>query len=52
MKKSQNKIYIFDYSPETLVEKEVKTIEECIAFKESPSVTWVNIDRVPPVDDL
>ncbi|HBU06852.1 MAG TPA: magnesium and cobalt transport protein CorA [Candidatus Magasanikbacteria bacterium] len=52
MKTSQNKIYIFDYSPETLVEKEVKTIEECIAFKESPSVTWVNIDRVPPVDDL
>lgn len=52
MKKSKNKIYIFDYSTKVFVEKEVKTIEECIAFKESPSVTWVNIDSVPPIDDL
>lgn len=52
MKKSKNKIYIFDYSEKTLVEKEVKTVEECIGFKESPSVTWVNIDKVPPIHDL
>ncbi|MFZ2054380.1 MAG: magnesium/cobalt transporter CorA [Candidatus Aminicenantales bacterium] len=45
-KAERTKITIIDYDGETFQEKEVKSIEECCALKETPTVTWINIDGV------
>ncbi|MEK6776672.1 MAG: magnesium and cobalt transport protein CorA [bacterium] len=42
----QAKISIIDYNESRLQEKEVQTIEECLPFKDGPTVTWINIDGV------
>jgi len=40
------KITIMDYNETQLEEKEAQTVEECLPFKERPTVTWINIDGV------
>lgn len=40
------KISVIDYSPDQFEEKTVKTIEECMAYQEKPTVTWINIDGI------
>ncbi len=47
-----NKIYVFDYDVNNLIEKEARSIDECVDLKNTPSVTWINVDRVPPVGFL
>lgn len=47
-----NRTYVFDYDAETLREHDVANINDCIAYKESDSVTWINVDNVPPVSFL
>ena len=37
-------ISILDYDQEKFDEKEAKKIEECFPFKDTPTVTWLNID--------
>jgi len=44
------KISFIDYDETQFKEKEVKTIEECFPFKDTPTVTWINIDGVHEVD--
>jgi len=44
------KISIIDYDETQFQEKEAKTIEECFPFKETSTVTWINIDGVHQVD--
>ncbi len=44
------KITIIDYDEKQFQEKEAKTIEECFPFKDTPTVTWINIDGVHQVD--
>jgi len=44
------KITIIDYSQEHFREKEAKDIEECFPFKESPTVTWINVDGINDTD--
>lgn len=44
------KISILDYDETQFQEKEAKTIEECFPFRETPTVTWINIDGVHNVD--
>ncbi len=39
-------IHIIDYSAEILEELDVSTIEDCIPFREKPSVTWIDIDSL------
>jgi magnesium transporter len=39
-------ITIIDYDEHSFQEKKVKTIEECFPFKETPSITWINIDGI------
>ena len=46
----KTRITIMDYDEEQFQEKEAKTIEECFPFKDTPTVTWVNIDGVHDVD--
>ncbi|MEM2145778.1 MAG: CorA family divalent cation transporter, partial [Candidatus Jordarchaeaceae archaeon] len=44
------KITIIDYDEQHVMEKEVKTIDECFPFKNTPTVTWINIDGVHDAD--
>jgi magnesium transporter len=43
-------ITVFDYYSERYEEKELKSIEECFSYKESPNVTWINIDGIHQVE--
>jgi magnesium transporter len=45
-KTERTKITIMDYDEQNFQEKEEKTVEECFAFKETATVTWINIDGV------
>ncbi|MFA6427509.1 MAG: magnesium/cobalt transporter CorA [Candidatus Magasanikbacteria bacterium] len=47
-----NQISVFDYDVQNFEEKESATLSECVHYKHTPSVTWINIDRVPPADFL
>ncbi|OGH64727.1 MAG: magnesium and cobalt transport protein CorA [Candidatus Magasanikbacteria bacterium RIFCSPHIGHO2_02_FULL_47_14] len=49
---SHNAITIIDYDAHKLVEKQTDSLSECIYYKDTPSVTWINIDNVPPVTFL
>ena len=52
-KKSETpKITIMDYDETNFQEKEIKTIEECLLFKDKPTVTWINIDGLHQIEIL
>lgn len=40
------KITIIDYDGEQFQEKEARTIEECVPFRDKPTVTWINLDGI------
>ncbi len=44
------KITVIDYDEKQFQEKEVKTVEECFPFKDTPTVTWININGVHQED--
>jgi len=44
------RITIMDYDGERVEEKEVSRVEDCFPFKESPTVTWINIDGIHDVE--
>ena len=44
------KITTIDYDEKQFAEKEVEKIEDCFPFKDTPSVTWINIDGVHQID--
>lgn len=46
------KISVMDYDEAHFQEREIKTIEECFAFKNAPTVTWINIDGLHQVEIL
>ncbi len=43
-------IAIIDYDQNTFNEKMVDTVEECFPFKETPTVTWINVDGLHEVE--
>ena len=43
-------ITIVDYDEVQFQEQEVNTVEECFPFKDTPTVTWINIDGLHDVD--
>jgi len=45
-KREQTRISIIDYDEKSIEEKEVKTVEECFPFKDTATVTWINVDGV------
>ena len=49
-KVEKTKITLMDYSEKDFMEKEVMKIEDCFPFKETPTVTWINIDGIHDVD--
>jgi magnesium transporter len=40
------RITVIDYDAANFLEKEVATVEECFPFKETATVTWINVDGV------
>ena len=46
------KITLLDYDSQGLREKEPKSIEECIPFHDTPSITWINVVGLHQVDVL
>ena len=40
------KLHILDYNATDFTEKDIVAIADCLPFKESPSVTWLNITGV------
>ena len=46
------KVAILDYDEAHVQEKEVETIEECFIFKDQPTVTWIDVDRIDHVKTI
>lgn len=44
------KITVLDYDETRFQEKEITKVEECLSFKETPTITWINIDGVHDVE--
>lgn len=44
------RITLIDYDEQNFQEKQVSSIEECFEFKETPTITWINIDGIHEVD--
>ncbi len=49
---SDNLISVMDYSETHLEEKETHDLADCVHYKDTPEVTWINIDNVPPLNFL
>jgi magnesium transporter len=49
-KAEEMRITIIDYDETHFEEKEAKTVEECFPFKDTPTVTWINIDGLHQVE--
>ncbi len=45
-RKEKVKITVIDYDEKNFQEKEVADVEECLHFKDSPTMTWVNISGI------
>lgn len=45
-KREQTRITVIDYDETSCEEKEVKAVEECFPFKNTATVTWINVDGV------
>ncbi|MDZ4846077.1 MAG: magnesium/cobalt transporter CorA [Chitinophagales bacterium] len=43
------RITLFNYTRETILEKEILNFEECLSFRDEKSVTWINIDGLHDV---
>ena len=46
------KVTIFDYHEDHFQEREAATVDECIPFKDTPTVTWINIAGIHDVEIL
>jgi magnesium transporter len=46
--KPASQVMLFDFDEQHLVEKSIVDVNECIPFKDSHSVTWINVDGLDP----
>lgn len=51
-KSLKNNVHLFDYDSKKIEERTVSDINECIPYKKTETVTWINIDQVPPISFL
>ena len=42
--------FVYDYTPETIKEYDLKGVEHCIDFKRTDTISWINIDGLRKVD--
>jgi len=47
---ASTRITVIDYGPDTLKEKEAASIEEVFAFRDTPTVTWINVEGLHEVE--
>jgi magnesium transporter len=47
-----NLISIIDYGETHLEEKQTYNLADCVHYKDTPEITWINIDNVPPLSFL
>ena len=45
-KVERSRITVIDYDETNFLEKEVASVEECFPFKDTATVTWINVDGV------
>jgi magnesium transporter len=45
-KTEKTRVTIIDYDNSNFQEKVVDNVEECFSFKETPTVTWINVDGI------
>ena len=45
-KTEKTRLTVIDYDAAAFLEKEVGSVEECFPFKETSTVTWINVDGV------
>jgi len=45
-KMERTRITVMDYDEGSFIEKEAGSVEECFPFKETATVTWINVDGV------
>jgi len=45
-KMERTRITVMDYDEASFIEKEAGSVEECFPFKETATVTWINVDGV------
>jgi magnesium transporter len=50
IKDEKVRISVLDYDEVQYQEKEVKEVEECFPFKDTSTVTWINIDGIHQID--
>lgn len=46
------RVTVIDYDATRLQEKEVRTLSECTPYRDTPSVTWINVDGLQDVQLL
>jgi len=51
-KRERTTITILDYDERHLQEQEIKTVDECLPFKDKPTVTWIDVDGIHEVEIL
>jgi magnesium transporter len=51
-RREEPKITILDYDEAQFQERETKSVEECIAFKDKPTATWINVEGLHQVEVL
>jgi magnesium transporter len=49
---SPTQVTIIDYGPDHLVERKVQSFEDILEFRDTPSVTWINIEGLHDVELL
>ncbi len=49
-KQEKTKIAVIDYDEKDFQEKKVGSVEECFSFKDTQTVSWINVDGVHEVD--
>jgi magnesium transporter len=43
------RVTVIDYGPDRLVEKEIETVEELEPYRDTPTVTWINVEGLNDV---
>jgi magnesium transporter len=46
------RITVIDYDEAHFQEQEIEVVEECLHFKDKPTVTWINVDAIHQVEVL
>jgi len=44
------RIQVIDYTGERVEEKEVASVEDCFPFRDTPTVSWINVDGVHQIE--